>query len=368
MRFLTGFRLRLCRHYSLPANLKTKIQLFEKQYQDLNNEITSNYSNESAIKLARLQPIIDQYAEYTKAESELRELQELLKDPQLGKEAESELEATKTLISNLSEQLKSSLIPPHPFADKACLIEIRPGIGGSEATLFAADLMKMYQNYCLRKKWRCDVMSVNENPNGGISEAILNVRELGSYATFQYEGGVHRVQRVPETETKGRVHTSTAAVVVLPDLGDTVEQTDINPSDLRIDVMRASGSGGQHVNTTESAVRIVHLPTNLVVTCQDERSQHKNKAKAMKVLQARLAELERQEKQRQGREDRLSQVTSADRSDKNRTYNYPQNRITDHRSGITSHHLDEVMNGNDVRFDEIVDSVDQKVRAELSSQ
>lgn len=350
------------RQYTLPANLKNRVQHIQKEYDVLNKAIIDQYTNEAAIKLARLQPIIDRFEQYSKAESELNELRDLVKDPQLGNEAREELQNTEELISRLSEELKTSLIPPHPFADKACLLEIRPGIGGSEAALFAADLLRMYQNYCLRRKWACEVMSIGENPNGGISEAILNVSEPGSYATFQYEGGVHRVQRVPATETKGRVHTSTAAVVVLPDVGDSIEQSDINPADLRIDVMRASGSGGQHVNTTESAVRIVHIPTNLIVTCQDERSQHKNKAKALKVLQARLAELDRQEKQKQGREDRLSQVTSADRSDKSRTYNYPQNRITDHRSGLTSLHLDEVLEGNEVRFDEIVDSVDQRLR------
>lgn len=350
------------RRYTLPPNLKTKIKSIQKEYDALNEAIIDQYTNEAAIKLARLQPIIDRFEQYSKAESELSELRDLVKDPQLGSEAREELKNTEGLILRLGDELKTSLVPPHPFADKACLLEIRPGIGGSEAALFAADLLRMYQNYCLRRKWACEVMSIGENPNGGISEAILNVREPGSYATFQHEGGVHRVQRVPATETKGRVHTSTAAVVVLPDLGDSIEHSDINPADIRVDVMRASGSGGQHVNTTESAVRIVHLPTNLIVTCQDERSQHKNKSKAMKVLQARLAELDRQEKQKQGREDRLSQVSSADRSDKSRTYNYPQNRITDHRSGITSLHLDEVLEGNEIRFNEIVDSVDQRLR------
>lgn len=363
--------LRLCsarhffRKYSLTTSIKARIEAISAEYRKLNEDLTHNYDNGAAIKVARLKPIVDKVELYNTAESEVKELEGLLKDPQLGADAAKELEVTRQSVTQLSEQLKTALIPPHPFADKACLLEIRPGIGGSEASLFAADLMRMYQSYCLKKKWTCEVMSTSETPNGGLTEAILNVKELGSYAQFQHEGGVHRVQRVPETETKGRVHTSTAAVVVLPDLGDTVEETVIKTDDLRIDVMRASGSGGQHVNTTESAVRIVHLPTNLTVTCQDERSQHKNKAKAMRVLQARLAELEQTRKQKQHRDDRLSQVTSADRSDKIRTYNYPQNRITDHRSGLTSHHLDEVMEGNDVRYEEIVSSVDRKIRIEL---
>lgn len=366
LRFWTArLSRKFIRKYSLPSSLRNRIEAISTEYQKLNEDITQNFDNGTAIKIARLQPIVDKFELYNSAEAEVRELEELMKDPQLRADATQELEVARQSVTQLSEQLKTALIPPHPFADKACLLEIRPGIGGSEATLFAADLMRMYQSYCLKKKWSCEVMSVNETPNGGLTEVILNVKEPGSYAQFQYDGGVHRVQRVPETETKGRVHTSTAAVVVLPDLGDTVEESIINPADLRIDVMRASGSGGQHVNTTESAVRVVHLPTNLVVTCQDERSQHKNKAKAMRVLQARLAELERIRKQKQDRDDRLSQVSSADRSDKIRTYNYPQNRITDHRSGLTSHHLDDVMAGNDVRFEEIINSVDQKVRTEL---
>lgn len=352
------------RAYALHPALKARVSALQTEFDTLNEQMMQKYSNETAIKLARLQPIVEKFEEYTRIENELTELRDLVKDPQLGKEAVSELEMNQEIEAKLEEELKSALIPPHPFADRACMLEIRPGIGGSEAALFAADLMKMYQTYCLKRKWSCEVISVHENPNGGITEAILNIKELGSYNMFQYEGGVHRVQRVPETETKGRVHTSTAAVVVLPDLGESVEALDINPADLRIDVMRASGSGGQHVNTTESAVRIVHLPTNMIVTCQDERSQHKNKAKALKVLQGRLAELERQAKQQQDRADRMLQVTSADRSDKSRTYNYPQNRITDHRSGITSHHLDEIMNGNEDYFNEIIQSVDHKVRQE----
>lgn len=331
---------RVGRRWLHPA-LRSRVKNLCDEYARLENEISKTYSEERAIRHGRLFPVIESYQELQKLENEVTELRELSKDPQLGKEADKELETTKKFVAEIEDRLGTMLIPEHPFASKACLIEIRPGVGGGEACLFAKDLIHMYQQWCLRHKWNCKVISEST------SESVLHVTEPGSFSDFQYEAGVHRVQRVPATEQKGRVHTSTAAVLVLPDMGaDDNSEIDIKPRDLRIDVMRASGSGGQHVNTTESAVRVVHVPTNLIVTCQDERSQHKNKAKAMRVLKARLAEIQRQKKAQDDRESRVAQVSSTDRSDRIRTYNFPQNRVTDHRCGWTSLHLEELMSGN----------------------
>lgn len=365
---------RLFSHTALTRNeylhpiLRQRAEQLEKEYKTLNDAIADSYESETAIRLARLTPIVEKFESLKAAEAELEELTELVSDPSLGADARQELQSAQEQISKLSNGLKLQLVPTNPFVDKQCLVEIRPGIGGSEAGIFAQDLLTMYQNYCLKRGWPNQLVSHVPTPAGGVSEAILHITEPGAYERLQYEGGIHRVQRVPETETKGRVHTSTAAVVVLPDLGESEADAEraFKAGELRIDVMRASGSGGQHVNTTESAVRIVHLPTGLVVTCQDERSQHKNKARALMVLRARLAERERVAKQNEDRAARTAQVSTTERSDKIRTYNYPQNRVTDHRSGYSQHHLSEIMAGT--RFDELVDSCNVWAQSEAVKQ
>lgn len=347
--------LRLGRRWLHPALRSRAINLCE-EYAKIEKELATTYSEDRAVRHSRLLPVVENFRELEKLEKDLPELCELLKDAQLGHEAEDEIRSTGECISKIEERLGTLLVPEHPFALKACLVEIRPGVGGGEAALFAKDLIHMYQQWCLHHKWSCKVISESS------AETVLHVAEPGTYANFQYEAGVHRVQRVPATEQKGRVHTSTAAVLVLPDMGDDdTSEVEIKPTEIRIDVMRASGSGGQHVNTTESAVRIVHLPTSLVVTCQDERSQHKNKAKAMRVLKARIAELDRQKKMQSDRESRVSQVSSTDRSERIRTYNFPQNRVTDHRCGWTSLHLEEFMDGN---LDTLVENLQNWGRAE----
>lgn len=345
--------------------LRSRAQDLTKEYDELQKKLCDDYDTELELRVGRISPIVEAFKHYTSLTNELTELKELMSDPDFGADAEKEYQETTKELDKLEENLQKLLVPTNPFVDKPTLLEIRPGVGGSEAALFAADLLSMYQSYAQKKHWKAKLVSHSTTDFGGTAEAILHIEEPGSYGRLQYEGGVHRVQRVPDTEAKGRVHTSTAAVVVLPDVSTSTVEDDermFGPDELRIDVMRASGSGGQHVNTTESAVRIVHLPTGMIVTCQDERSQHKNKAKALMVLRARLAEKERQEKEKEERSKRTAQVSSTERGDRIRTYNYPNNRITDHRCGFTINSLTEVMAGN--RLDELVDAVDEWAKAE----
>jgi peptide chain release factor 1 len=353
--------------------LRERAEQLSAEHEKLAKQLSSaeEYDQEKATKLSKLGGIVAELEEYKNAETEYEELQTMMNDPQLREEAEEEFISIKEKLEKLALDLQGKILPSNPFLDKATLLEMRPGVGGSEAMIFTQDLMEMYQNYASKKRWPNQVISITHNPAGGITEAILSIDYPGSYERLQFEGGVHRVQRVPATESKGRVHTSTAAVVVLPQMtedssGNTDEaERSFGPSEVRVDVMRARGAGGQHVNTTDSAVRLTHIPTGIVVAMQDERSQHKNKAKAFMVLRARLAELERVQKVAEEKSKRTAQVTTTLRSDKIRTYNYVQNRITDHRCGFTSYHLEEVVSGSEPsRFDEIVDAMDKFTKTE----
>jgi peptide chain release factor 1 len=356
-------------HIGIHPLLARKAEQLSEEYETLSKEMSceQGFNQTKATRLSRLGFVVDLFSQYKTAQSEYHELLQLVKDPSLQAEAEAELEPSRTTLQEITENLQGKLVPTSPFLEKACLVELRPGVGGSEAAIFALDLLTMYQNYALKNRWDHKVVSITKTPGGsGIVEAIFSINEPGSYQRLQYEGGVHRVQRIPDTETKGRVHTSTAAVVVLPNevqelgsedsAGQEAERS-FAANEVRIDVMRARGAGGQHVNTTDSAVRLTHIPTGIVVQMQDERSQHKNKARAFTILRARLDEMERQTKAQEERNKRTAQVTTALRSDKIRTYNYPQNRITDHRCGFTSYKLDDVMRGES--FDEIVDEMDK---------
>lgn len=353
--------------------LRARAEQLTKEHDRLAAEISTDegYSQTKATQLSKLSNVVSQLAEYKDAEAAHEELEIMMKDPQLREEAEQEYEATSAMLTELALSLQGKILPSNPFLDKPTLLELRPGIGGSEAMLFAQDLLDLYMNYAAKRRWPAQIVSLTQNPSGGITEAIVSVDQPGSYERLQFEGGVHRVQRVPATESKGRVHTSTAAVVVLPQMSsDSAGNTDeaersFAPNEVRIDIMRARGAGGQHVNTTDSAVRLTHIPTGIVVAMQDERSQHKNKAKAFMILRARLAEQERVQREAEEKNKRTAQVTTTLRSDKIRTYNYVQNRITDHRCGFTSYHLEEVMTGGDPsRFDEIVDAMDKFVKTE----
>jgi peptide chain release factor 1 len=292
--------------------------------------------------------LLDLYDELESA----RELAAGAADPEMRTLAQEEVGVLDERIAGQMREVKRLLVPPDPLDDRPAVVEIRAGTGGDEAGLFASDLMRMYRRLAERSGWSVDLVSLSEGIPGSIKEAVFTVRGKGAYGRLRFESGVHRVQRVPETESQGRIHTSAASVAVLPEAREVDVQ--IDPSDLRIDVFRSSGPGGQSVNTTDSAVRITHIPTGLVVTCQDEKSQHKNKAQAMKVLRSRLLDRRIADQEAERARERKSQIGSGDRSAKIRTYNFPQNRVTDHRIGLTLHTLEDVLNGE---LDELVDAL-----------
>ena len=304
---------------------------------------------------ADLEPIVNTYKAYKDAEQAEKDSLELLdteSDEELREMAKEELAEAKKNQERLSEEIKILLLPKDPNDDKNIVVEIRAGAGGDEAALFAADLYRMYCNYAVRNNWKTELVSFNENDIGGFKEITFMVNGQGAYSKFKYESGVHRVQRVPETESGGRIHTSTATVAVMPEAEEV--DVEINPNDIHWDVFRASGNGGQCVNTTDSAVRLTHYPSGIVISCQDEKSQLKNKDKALKVLRARLYEMELQKKHDAEDDLRRSQIGTGDRSEKIRTYNFPQSRITDHRIKLTLYKLDSVLNGD---LDELINAL-----------
>lgn len=296
-------------------------------------------------ELKKIEPIVKVYRRLEELKREMKDSQVLLDDTdqEIRNMAKEEIERLKVEEEILTHQLLVMLLPKDPNDEKNILLEIRAGTGGEEAALFAADLFRMYVRYAEKRGWSTEILSSNETGLGGFKEIILLVSGDSAYSRLKYEAGVHRVQRVPETESQGRIHTSAVTVAVLPEAEEV--DVDIKPEELRIDIFRASGHGGQHVNTTDSAVRITHLPTGIVVTCQDERSQHKNKAKAMKVLRSRLLELKQREQQGKISQERRQMVGSGDRSERIRTYNFPQGRVTDHRINLTLYQLEEVLQG-----------------------
>ncbi|MFA9459374.1 peptide chain release factor 1 [Thiohalorhabdus methylotrophus] len=293
---------------------------------------------------AELEPIVKAFGEYEQWEDEAAQSRELVEDPELGEMARAELEEAEAKLEELEDRLQRLLLPRDPNDEKNVFLEVRAGAGGEEAALFAGDLLKMYTRYAESQGWKTEIMSASESERGGFKEVILQIRGQGAYSRLKFESGGHRVQRVPETETQGRIHTSACTVAIMPEAEEV--EVNIDPNDLRIDIFRASGPGGQSVNTTDSAVRITHLPTGVVVSCQDEKSQHKNKDKAMKVLQARLYEAERQRADQERADQRRSLVGSGDRSERIRTYNFPQGRVTDHRINLTLYQLEQVLEGN----------------------
>jgi peptide chain release factor 1 len=317
---------------------------------------------EYAQEQAEIEGLYQGYQRYQQVEHELADTRRMLdeeEDSDLVDLARAELESLEAEKEELLERLKRLLLPKDPNDDKNIIVEIRAGAGGDEAGLFAADLYRMYTRYADTQGWKYEVLSSNPSGIGGFKEVIFEVRGRGAYSRLKYESGVHRVQRVPATESQGRIHTSTATVIVLPEQEEL--EVEVDPNDLRIDIFRSSGHGGQSVNTTDSAVRLTHLPTGLVVTCQDEKSQLQNKLKAMTVLRARLYDMEQQKRNAELGAARKSQVQTGDRSEKIRTYNFPQSRITDHRIGLTSYQLDSVLNG---ALDEFIDALATTEQAE----
>lgn len=346
-----------------------KLKEISNHYNELGEKLSDpNIISDQAAytKLMRehkhLTPIIDKYNEYITLEKNYNESVELLStqlDPEMKELAEEEMLESKEGLARCAEEIKILLLPRDENDDKNVIIEIRGGAGGEEAALFAASIYRMYTMYAETKGFKYEILNLYETELGGIKEISFSISGEGAYSRYKFESGVHRVQRVPETESGGRIHTSTITVAVLPEAEEV--EFDISPADLQIDTFRSSGAGGQHVNKTESAIRITHLPTGLVVECQDERSQHKNKDRALKILRSRLVEMDREKKNAEIASERKSQVGTGDRSERIRTYNYPQGRVTDHRIGLTLYKLEQVLNG---ALDEIIDALITSDQAE----
>ena len=347
-----------------------KLDFILEKYEELSMtvsdpEVIANQSlwQQKIKELGEMEPVVTKYKEYKKVQEDLAATEEMLNelgsDDEMRDMAKEELAELKEKSEKLTEELKIALLPKDPNDDKNVILEVRAGTGGEEAALFGADLLRMYTRYAERRGWKTEVMDMNDTGIGGIKEAVVMIKVKGAYSRLKYESGVHRVQRVPETESSGRIHTSAATIAIMPEV-DEVE-VEIDPNDVRVDVYRSSGHGGQCVNTTDSAVRLTHIPTGLVVTCQDEKSQLKNKEKAFGVLRARLYDMMQQQQNKEQADARKSQIGSGDRSERIRTYNFPQGRVTDHRIGMTIYKLDSFLDGD---IDEIVDALITSDQAE----
>lgn len=351
---------------SILQNLESLLKKHEEIGVELSTpEVVSDQNRYRVLskEYAQLDPIVKCFKDYqTKiAELEATELMLQESDKEMRELAEMEFKALKAAIEELEQQLKILLLPKDPHDQSNVFLEIRAGTGGDEAAIFAGDLFRMYSHFVEDKGWRLEIISMSEGEHGGFKEIIVRVIGEGAYSQLKFESGAHRVQRVPETEAQGRIHTSTCTVAVFPE-AEEVDKIDINPADLKIDTYRSSGAGGQHVNVTDSAVRITHIPTGVVVECQDERSQHKNRAKAMSLLSARLLAAEQEKQQREQAQTRKSLIGTGDRSERIRTYNFPQGRLTDHRINLTLYSLDKIMEGD---LAQVIDPLVQAHQAEL---
>lgn len=340
-----------------------KLQMAEDRYEEINHKLSdpSVIANQDEYRRlmkehSDLGEIVEKYREYKKVKKDIDDAREILQDKQTEQEfremVQLELKDCEEQVEGIEKELKILLVPKDPNDDRSVIVEIRGGAGGEEAALFAAVLFRMYTRYAERKRWKVEMLDSNPTELGGFKEVVFAIEARGAYSRLKFESGVHRVQRVPSTEASGRIHTSTITVAVLAEVDDV--EVDINPVDLQIDTYRAGGAGGQHINKTESAIRITHMPSGIVVTCQDERSQHKNKDKAMKVLRSKLYEMAQEQQNSEVAQARRSQVGTGDRSERIRTYNYPQGRVTDHRIGLTLYKLDEIVDGD---IDDIIDAL-----------
>ena len=343
-----------------------KLEDVEKRYEELNQKISDpeiiarqNEWKELMKEHSEISEIVAKYREYKKVQKDLEEAKEMLNDKELKELAEMEMLEAKEKLPQIEEELKALLIPKDPNDDKNVICEIRAGAGGEEAALFAGTLYRMYSMYAERKHWKVEVLNENETGLGGYKEITFLIQGKGAYSRLKFESGVHRVQRVPDTESSGRIHTSTATVAVLPEMEDV--EIELNPADIKMEVFRSSGAGGQHVNKTSSAVRLIHEPTGIVVECQNERSQLQNREFAMSMLKSKLYEMKQKEQDDELAKNRKSQVGTGDRSEKIRTYNYPQGRITDHRIGLSIYQIEDFLNGN---LDEMIESLIATDRAE----
>lgn len=348
-----------------------RLEVAENRYDEINMKLSdpSVIANQDEYRKlmkehAELEDIVTRYREYKNTQKQLSDAKEMLDDKSLDKEllemAQMEVQEAVDNLEKLKKEIKILLLPKDPSDEKSVIVEIRGGAGGDEAALFAANLFRMYTRYAERMRWPYEILDSNDTEIGGFKEVVFSIEAKGAFSKLKYESGVHRVQRIPSTESGGRIHTSTVTVAVLPE----VEEVDvnINMNDLRIDTYRASGAGGQHINKTDSAIRITHFPTGLVVTCQDQRSQHKNKDKAMAILRSKLYELEQEKQTSEYAQQRKSQVGTGDRSEKIRTYNFPQSRITDHRIGFTAYNMEAVLDGDMEALIDALVTADQTAR------
>ncbi len=351
----------------MKSSLRTKIDQLAMRLAELDHLLAAEDATRDMDRYrslskehAEIDPVVARFRDYMQAEADLAAAAAFGHDPEMRALADEERAGAQSRIDRIGEELQSMLLPKDPSDERNVFLEIRAGTGGDESALFAGELFRMYARYAERKRWKVEIVSASPSDLGGYKEMIARIAGAGVYAKLKFESGGHRVQRVPATEAQGRIHTSACTVAVLPE-ADPVADVSINPADLRIDTFRASGAGGQHVNKTDSAVRITHLPTGIVVECQDDRSQHRNRAQAMSVLASRLGEKERQERQQKEAAQRKSLIGSGDRSERIRTYNFPQGRVTDHRINLTLYKIDAIMDGD---LDEIVTALAQEFQAE----
>jgi peptide chain release factor 1 len=350
-------------------SIRRKLEKLDERFEEISRLLSEasvisrqNQFRELSMEYSRLGPLVERYRHFVSLEGDLAIAQELASDKDSATSAmgEEELAELGPRIAQEELELQRLLVPKDPHDDSNIFLEVRAGTGGDEAAIFAGDLFRMYTRYAESKHWEVEVLSESPGEHGGYKEIISRIIGRGAFSLLKFESGTHRVQRVPATEAQGRIHTSACTVAILPELAE-VEAVELNPADLRVDTFRASGAGGQHVNKTDSAIRITHIPTGIVVECQDERSQHKNRSRAMSLLKARLLSAEREKQQSQQAQSRKLQVGSGDRSERIRTYNFPQGRVTDHRINLTLYKLDDVMNGN---LDELIRALNQEYQAE----
>ncbi len=355
-------------------SIRTRLEQIRDRFEEITGLLAdpevqndSDRFRELGREYAQLEPVADCYRKYLAAEEEIATAEEMLSDPEMAELAQESIDEARRRLAELEPELQRLLLPRDPNDERNVYLEIRAGTGGAEAALFAGDLLRAYLRYAERRGWRTELVSESPGEAGGYKEVVARISGKGVYSRLKFESGVHRVQRVPQTESQGRIHTSAVTVAILPE-AEAIDQVEIDPGELRIDTFRSSGAGGQHVNKTDSAVRITHLPTGIVVECQDERSQHKNKARALALLQARLLDAAPREQAQARAADRKLQVGSGDRSERIRTYNFPQNRVTDHRINLTLYKLDEVMEGDlDLVIEPLLREYQAEQLAELSA-
>ena len=352
----------------MKPSMQKKLAALSDRIQELNTLLSSETITNDMDQYRKITkehsditPIVDEYHDYKKNEDNLNEAQSMLSDPEMKEFAQEEIEQCKLKLVTIEDNLQKLLLPKDPSDEKNIFLEIRAGTGGDESALFAGDLFRMYSRYTERQGWKMEIVSSSESEVGGYKEIIMKIIGHGAYSKLKFESGGHRVQRVPDTETQGRIHTSACTVAVLPE-ADEISDVIINPAEIRLDTYRASGAGGQHINKTDSAVRITHLPTGIVVECQDDRSQHRNKAQAMSVLAARIRDAQIREQQSKLASDRRSLIGSGDRSERIRTYNYPQGRITDHRINLTLYKIEAITDGD---MEELINALSNEHQADL---